>query len=114
MGRIIQIRVAAETANREDMRKAWPRLVHYAWPAKIGKPDVRGGVLDLVEILHDRAQFDKEADWLTGAREDLESLADTKADMERALADWDPKGADRLAWEIEDGLDALEKIAPKP
>jgi hypothetical protein len=114
MARIIQIRVAAETANRDDMRKAWPRLVHYAWPAKIGKPEVRGGVLDLVEILHDRAQFDAKAGWLTDAKAEVEALADTKADMERALADWDPKGADKLAWKIEDGLDELEKIAPKP
>jgi len=113
MGKYLQIRVSAYTFSEDDVQKAWPSLWNLIW-GEGGDGVPRKGVMELALAVYDAVRaglVEKKA------AEALKDGAD-KADqlyhaIEKALADRDPKEADRLSYELEDSLDALEDIAKK-
>lgn len=107
MGKILQIRVTAVTWDEDLVEKSWPRLCELAFsvPVKIEKR----GVLEMVRALSDGLDF---MDWPEARRVVLEPgirrAVHLRAELEKALADWDPRLANRLSDELEDCLDAME------
>ena len=114
MGRVLQIRVSASTFRDEDVAREWPRLVALAWPDEYVVPGGKG-VLQLVGSLADAHRF---AGWKPDVREKLAPGIDKavmlRAKLEEALADWNPREANALGDSLEETLDALENLAPKP
>lgn len=114
MGRVLQVRVSASTYNPDDVRKNWPRCHARAWPQ--GEPvfEPHQGVLQLIDALEDALRL---ADWDDYVRdlvsEPVAKLAAMKDELEEALAEWDPRRANRLTDDIEDLLSVLEKQFPK-
>lgn len=114
MGRVLQVRVWATTYNDDDVLREWPRLHKLAWPVESPVYVAKQGVLEMVDTLVDAHRF---ADWpddireLTG--EGLRQLAALRVQLDAALADWDPKTANRLTDQIEDLLTGIEKVLPK-
>ncbi|MFZ5813210.1 MAG: hypothetical protein ACOY4F_14325 [Thermodesulfobacteriota bacterium] len=110
MGAILQIRVSAETADPRLVEKSWPRLVALAWPVEATPPSGRPGVLELVSGLHDRLAF---GDLDPGLREALGPgilrAQALKEGLEQALADRDPRTADRVSYQVEETLWELER-----
>jgi sugar (pentulose or hexulose) kinase len=111
MGRILVVRVLAETYKPEEVARAWPRLRRLAF----GGDESRGGVLELVATLADRLRFSDEVPEAAkqGLGAGAERLVRLKDTLEERLGDRDPSGADAVTYEIEDLLDALERKAPK-
>jgi len=107
MGTILQIRVSAWTYNEAEVEEAWPRLAELAFsmPLKHHKR----GVLEMVTALDDGLRF---MNWPATLKDSiapgLKSAVAIKDRLEGALADWDPRRADRLSHELEDALDAVE------
>jgi hypothetical protein len=111
MGKILQIRVSAQTHDPEDVYRHWPRLSRLAWGERQFAADTAKGVRELIAALHDLWKFGNE--WSSADREAvgraLPVLCDLDSRLEKALADRRPGDADALSYKIEDGLDALEK-----
>ena len=107
MGKILQIRVSAWIYDEGEVEEAWPRLAELAFsvPLKLHKR----GVLEMVTALDDGLRF---MDWPAGLKNSLapglKRAIAIKDQLEGALADWDPRRADRLSHELEDALDAVE------
>jgi hypothetical protein len=114
MGRYLQIRVLAETPDRHDIERAWPRLVAMAFDSPWSEPRAKGGVLELTQILYEKARLGNWPDDWQALGEDIEAAWRVKERLEQALADRDPQRADRLSYELEDALAELEKTAPNP
>ena len=117
MGKLLQIRVMAQTFRPEDQEKAWPQLLMLAWPEFLRNGYLKGadkGVLETVGALADRIRFE---DWPKALKELLTPGIDRamalKDKLERALGDWDPKAANRLSDELEDVLKEMEASIPK-
>jgi hypothetical protein len=114
MGRVLTIRVSASTYDVRDVETRWPALCRLAWPRR-ERGDPPGGVLELVQALHDQVRFSDDMD--EPAKEALgqgvQETARLAAALEEALADRDPQAADKLSYDIEDRLDGLEKTASK-
>lgn len=121
MGKILQVRVSAQTYNPEDMDRAWPRLVRLVWPDGgrdfMSRPvDQRGtkGVLELVQELHDTLRF---RSWPEELKEALgpgiEKAVELKAKLETALGDWKASEANTISHDLEDALTAIEAKVPK-
>lgn len=119
MGRLLQIRVSAQTFDPRAVAKRWPGLCALAWPeAEMPRGAMREdgtvGVLELVAVLGDEVRYGK-AD--PAARKALEPLLGevegVKARLESALADWKPAEANALSDKLEEALDRLEAEAPK-
>ncbi len=115
MGRILQIRVLAQTYRPRDVERAWPRLCALAWPEPLARPDEIMGVLELISVLDDQFQFgplapEVKADLGPGLRK----TTGLKSELESALADRRPSLADSLSYALEEALDAMEKLAPEP
>lgn len=113
MGRILTVRVLAQTYDEAEVRKAWPTLIKLASPDddwKAGPEPL--GVQALVVRLNDMAQF---AQWPERVKAALEKpiarAASTVADLDEALAQRDPKRADSLTYSLENLLDDLERDA---
>lgn len=108
MGRALQIRVSAVTWNEDLLEKFWPKLQELAFSVPIRHE--AHGVFDMVRALDDGLTF---MDWSVERREamgpGIREAARLKAALEGALADWDPRSANRLSDELEDTLDKLEK-----
>ena len=111
MGRLLQIRVSAETFKPEEVEAAYPTLAKLAWtePRPQG---VTRGMLELPEALFENLSL---GDWPEATEEALRAgiskAQGIRRKLEAALADWQPKDADRLSYELEDTLAELEKIA---
>lgn len=116
MGRVLQVRVMAYTFAEDDVRRAWPVLWKWAFEETTpGFPLEMKGVLELVRALDDLYQFVDIPDPLRKvlAAHLPDALAGTE-ELQRQLADWNPKAANAATDRIEDALSELEKHAPKP
>ena len=125
MGRILFIRVSAETYDEKDVTKAWPKLYAMVWPdaganssdpprkiARVLLPDSRRGVLQLADAFVGYVHFGT----LTAvARDALEESAKIlkrlQADLDEALGNRDVLLAAGLTTAIEDALDDAENAA---
>lgn len=111
MGKVLQIRVSAQTHDPDDVYRYWPRLSRLAWGERKFAADGIKGVRELIVALHDLWKFGNE--WSPADREAvgriLPVLRDFDSRLEAALADRRPDEADALSYKIEDGLDALER-----
>ena len=107
MGKILQIRVSVWTYDENEVEKAWPRLVELA--AGVPLKHAKHGVTELVDSLDDGLRF---MDWPQSVKDSLrpgvERAPKLKAQLEDALADWDPRRADKLSYELEEVLDLTE------
>lgn len=108
MGRALQIRVSAVTWNEDLLEECWPRLTELAFSVPVLHE--RRGVLEMVRALDDGLKF---LPWSEARRAVLgpgiHKAARLKAELEAALADWDPGKANRLSDQLEDVLDDMEK-----
>lgn len=111
----LQIRVVAQTFRPEDIPRDWPGLARLAWR---GELSVAGGaprgVLDLVQDLWDKLRFDAPEEVRREMEPSVQKALELKEALESALADWKPAEAARLAVELEEVLEGLEPLAPKP
>ena len=115
MGRLLQIRVIAQTYDEAAAEERYGRLYALAWPAAATPAAGPRGLLELTAALDDAVRLGD----LPGAdRKTLlpgvERAMAAKAALETALGNRDPQAADRASYELEDILAELEKIAPKP
>jgi len=114
MGRFLQIRVTAGTYDPAAAAAAFPRLYALAWPVEATPAPEPRGLLELVPALADRVRLgepsvpDRET-LLSGLR----PIQAAAASLEAALADRDPRAADRFSYVLEDALAELEKLAPR-
>ncbi len=121
MGRLLQIRVMAQTFRPEDVQKAWPRLCRLAWPqdhpdqgASGGPAKGERGVLELVQTLTDQVSFgDLPKDLARALEPSVRRVYEIMESLEAALADWKPAEANMASDRLEAALDDLEKEAPK-
>lgn len=108
MGKVLQIRVVAETWNDKLVEEYWPRLAQLAFETPIKFSNQ--GILELVRGLAEGLEF---LNWSARRKEamgpDIRRAARIKADLEKALADWEPRKANSLSDELEDVLDELER-----
>ena len=123
MGRILFIRVSAETYDEKDVLKTWPKLYASVWPdpgvdagdspSKITRnmiPARERGVLELVDGFVEYVRFGNMPE---KTRKDLQSGADKlerlRGELDEALGNRDVQKASSLTNEIEDALDEAEK-----
>ncbi len=106
MGKALQIRLSAVTWNEDLLEKLWPQLSELAFTL----PHSKRGVLEMVQCLSDGLDFTK---WSDERKEKLgpniKKAASIMHKIENALADWDPREANKLSDELEDVLNILEK-----
>lgn len=125
MGRILFIRVSAETYDEKDVLKTWPKLYASVWPdpgvdaedspSKITRkmiPARERGVLELVDGFVEYVRF---GDMSEMTRKGLQSGADKlerlRGELDEALGNRDVQNASSLTNTIEDTLDEAEKAA---
>lgn len=108
MGKALQIRVSAVTWNEDLLEKLWPKLTELAFSVPIKHE--KHGVLEMVRALDQGLQF---LPWSEARRKALGpgilEAARIKEDIEAALADWQPRDANKLSDKLEDVLDQLER-----
>lgn len=108
MGKVLQIRVIAVTWNEDLLEDYWPRLSRLAFSVPIKLENK--GLLEMVRALSEGLQFMKWSDARKKAMgPGIEQAARIREDLDRALADWDPRKANELSNQLEDVLDALER-----
>lgn len=108
MGKVLQIRVIATTWNEDLIEDYWPRLAKLAFevPVKLENH----GVLELARALAEGLKFAKWPDARKAALgPGIEEAAQIREELEKALADWDPRKANELSNRLEDTLDKLER-----
>lgn len=124
MGRVLFIRVSAETYDEKDVPKSWPALYAVVWPdpgldgsdspAKLARkliPARERGVLELVDAFVDYAHFADMGKERRGAiRGVSDKLEQLRRELGEALGDRDVSKAHPLTGAIEDALDEAEKI----
>ena len=116
MGRILQIRVSAWTYDEDEVVQAWPRLCALVWPQldKWGPANMKRGVTELAGYLPDALRFSDVPEAQKKAlRPGAEKAAAILEEMRAALADWDPRRANKLSDALEEALFELEKEAPQ-
>lgn len=119
MGRILQIRVSAQTWDPREVERRWPGLSALAWPeADMPRGAMRRdgtvGVLELVAILGDEVRYGKADPAVRQALEPLLPEAEgIRSRLEAALADWKPAEANALSDRLEEALDRLEAEVPR-
>ena len=138
MGKILDIRVMAQTYSEDDVVKTWPRLVLLAWPewsAKLGMDRVSDnlpgystgvsvvekalgprphGVMELAAALPDLLKFGDLPNNLTTVLEaPVAQVEKIKRELDAALGDWDTKTASALTFQLEDALSAAERSIDK-
>ncbi len=116
MGRVLQVRVSAYTYSEDDVRKAWPQLWNLAFEENTpGFPHEMKGVLELVRALDDLYQFGDVSGAVHEAfAECLSGVVKEVQELQKQLADWDPKAANQATDRLEDGLSRLEKRIANP
>lgn len=113
MGKYLQIRVSAWTFSEDDVEKAWPSLWKLIW-GEGGDAVPKKGVMELALAVYDAIRAGLVESKVVEALKDGADEADRLYHaVEKALADRDPQAADKLSYELEDCLDALEDIAKK-
>ncbi|THB68227.1 MAG: hypothetical protein D6E12_06930 [Desulfovibrio sp.] len=117
MGKLLQIRVMAQTFRPEDQEKAWPVLLSLAWPEFLRDGILKGtdkGVLETVQALDNQRRF---GDWHDDLKKllqaDIDKAVSLKDSLEKALGDWNATTANKLSDELEDLLKAMEASIPK-
>ena len=107
MGKILQIRVSAWTYDETEVEEAWPRLAELAFSVPLKHH--KRGVLEMVTALDDGLRF---MNWPAPLKDSiapgLKRVVAIKDQLEGALADWDPRRANKLSHDLEDTLDAVE------
>jgi len=113
MGKVLQIRVSAWTFSEDEVEKAWPNLWKLIWD-ECGHAIPKKGVMELAADTFDavRAGLIDSAP-AEAMKDEAEEVDKIRLALERALAARDPKGADKLSYDLEDCLDRLEDIAKK-
>ena len=122
MGRILFIRVSADSYDEEAVPRAWPRLCALAWPnegdrfapqarqEEAGKsPRRERGVLALVDTLVEQARF-ADAGEPALPEKMAQRLEHLRERLDAALGDRDVPTAHGLTNELEDALDDAEKM----
>ena len=113
MGRILQIRVSAWTYDEDEVCRAWPLLTALVWEQldRWGQPGMRRGVTELAEYLPDSLRF---GSLLSPCREQAlaaaEGVTTALEAMRSALANWDPREANRQSDLLEEALDRAEQV----
>lgn len=124
MGRILFIRVSAETYDEKEVPSAWPLLYSSVWPdpavesddspASIGRklaPAPHRGVLQLVDAFADYIQYgDMPEERRNALKPSAEKLAALRRDLDDALGNRDVHKAWDLTNAIEDALGETEKL----
>ena len=111
MGRLLQIRVSAWTYSEADVEKTWKSLWKLVWDEG-GDAIPKKGVLELAHAVFDAVRAGLiPADQAEKLRAKADEVEDLRLKLESAINDRDPKGADKLTYDLEDCLDALEEIA---
>ncbi|MBQ4132376.1 MAG: hypothetical protein IJD04_01405 [Desulfovibrionaceae bacterium] len=115
MGRVLQIRVSAQTVSPSEVGWSWRRLCLLAFGKQPSNDDKNMGVFELVDALVDKFRFgDMEQQLKEKLHPGLEKAMAIRRQIEEALADWNPGRANMLSNDLEDALDALENITPDP
>ena len=113
MGRVLQIRVMAQTISSSDVGWNWRKLCKLAFGKVPSDESKNAGVLELITALEDKFRF---GDWPEELKKKLqpglEKVLTIQRDLENALADWNPGKANSLSNDLEDALDSLEDICP--
>ena len=106
MGKILQIRVSANTPFPEEVSRQWPQLCALAWPNGLpNEPEVLG----LAQTLYDQYRFAAEKQPVWKALVDsIGELNQCRRELEEALADWQPRAANQASDRLEDMLAAME------
>lgn len=108
MGKVLQIRVIAETWNDDLVEEDWPHISQLAFSLPIKLEN--HGVLEMVRALKEGLEF---MNWPASRQEALgpgiKECAKIREDLLRALADWEPRKANDLSNNLEDALDRLER-----
>ncbi|MBG0789864.1 MAG: hypothetical protein H0S80_05125 [Desulfovibrionaceae bacterium] len=113
MGRYLQIRVSAWTFSEDEVEKAWPSLWKLVW-GDGGDAVPKKGVMELALAVFDAVRAGLVEPRVAEALKDKADEADRLYHaIGKALAARDPQKADRLSYELEDCLEALEDIARK-
>ena len=113
MGRILQIRVGAWTYDEDEVCKTWPMLSALVWEQldRWGQPGMKHGVTELAEYLPDSLRF---GSLPSPCREEAlaaaEGVSAALAAMREALANWDPREANRQSDLLEEALDNTEQV----
>lgn len=114
MGRILTIRVSAQTYRPEDVLTAWPKLFRLVFPLYVKGDPVHHGVLEFARAVEDVHEY---GDWPAAVKERMRDsvtrLSRLRIGLEEALAARKPAEADHLSYDLEDTLDDLEKTALK-
>lgn len=113
MGRVLQIRVMAQTISASEVGWSWRRLCLIAFDAIPTNENKNQGVLELVDALVDKFRFGNlDIELKNKIEPDLEKVAILREELADALADWNPGEANKLSNALEDALDSLENLAP--
>lgn len=111
MGKVLQIRVSAQTYAPDAVYKHWPGLSRLAWGQREYAAKTGVGVRELVAKLNDLWKFGN--DWPPETQkalgQALPELLELNEKLENALAERQPSDADKLTYALEDGLDGLER-----
>ena len=108
MGKVLQIRVSAVTWDERLIEDYWPRLSELAFSVPIKLEN--HGVMEMVRALSEGLQF---MAWSDRRKEamgpGIRECARIRGEIDKALAEWDPRKANDLSNELEDNLDRLER-----
>ncbi|MBU1247260.1 MAG: hypothetical protein KKB70_01065 [Proteobacteria bacterium] len=107
MGRVLQIRVIAQTFDVNEVHDNWPWLVELAWGR--GPVEDRHGVLELARTLADKERMGMLPANMKAHQEALREAETLVRGVETALGDWKAGDAERLSTALETLLDELEK-----
>ncbi|MBR4741598.1 MAG: hypothetical protein IK079_01700 [Desulfovibrio sp.] len=112
MGEALQIRVSAVTWNEDLVEKLWPKLSQLAFSIPMNLQN--HGVLEMVRALGDGLRF---MDWSEQRKQamgpGIQKAQALKKELERALADWNPRQAESVSCDLEACLDELERAFTK-
>lgn len=114
MGKLLQIRVSAQTWEPEAVCKTWPLLCATAEPASKTEGSSRAlkDVLELTRALQDSLEFGPwSKDYVAAMKPGVAGARRLAQQLEKALGDWDPRLANSLSDELEEALKELERTA---
>lgn len=114
MGKLLQIRVSAQTWEPEAVCKAWPLLCATAEPASKTEAGSKAllDVLALTQALGDSLQFGPwSREYAKVLQPGVTEAMKLAQQLERALGDWDATRANALSDQLEEALHELERTA---
>jgi len=111
MGRVLQIRVMAYTYDPAELARQWPRLYKLAFPTTgESEHDMREMVGSMADQVRFGALDSRQKSLLMP---DVERIEEILARMDEALAEWNPREANKISEELEEALDEMEREAKK-